>query len=75
MHAEKNKGADQYVHLTADQRFCFSLNQTTRFTVSHDVTFTMPRILKYIKITLHLQLTFNACAVIVLLLCFRLLQY
>ena len=32
MHAEKNKGADQPVHCTADFRFCFSLNQTTGFT-------------------------------------------
>ena len=32
-------------------------------------------ILRYVKITMHLQLIFNACAVIVVLLCFRLLQY
>ena len=68
MHAEKNKGADQSAQLNSKSNHRFH-------SFSQDATFTIPRILKYVKITMHLQLIFNACAVIVVLLCFRLLQY
>ena len=52
---------------TADLHFCSKSNH--RFhSLSHDATFTMPRISKYVKIALHLQFIFNACAVIVVLL-------
>ena len=75
MHAEKNKGADQSAQLNSRSALLFSLNQPHTFhSLSHDATFTMPRILKYVNI-MHLQLIFNACTVIVVLLCFGLLQY
>ena len=76
MHAEKNKEADQSAQLNSWSAFLFFSNSNHRFhSLSQDATFNMPRILKYVKITMHLQLIFNACAVIVILLCFRLLQY
>ena len=76
MHAEKNKGADQSAQLNRSSALLFFSKSNHRFhSLSQDATFTMPRILKYVKITMHLQLIFNACAVIVILLCFRLLQY
>ena len=76
MHAEKNKGADQSVQLNSGSSLLFFSKSNHRFhSFSSDATFTMPRILKYIKITMHFQLIFNACAVIVVLLCFGLLQY
>ena len=76
MHAEKNKGADQSAQLNSCSALLFFSKSHHRFhSLSRDATFTMPRILKYVKITMHLQLIFNACAVIVVLLCFRLLQY
>ena len=76
MHAEKNKGADQSAQLNSCSALLFFSKSNHRFhSLSQDATFTMPRILKYVKITMHLQLIFNACAVIVVLLCFRLLQY
>ena len=53
----------------------FSKSNHRFHSLSQDVAFTMPRILKYVKITMHLQLIFNACAAIVVLLCFRWLQY
>ena len=76
MHAEKNKGADQYAQLKSCSALLFFSKSNHRFhSFSHDATFTMPRILKYVKITMHLQLISNACTVIVVLLCFGLLKY
>ena len=76
MHAEKNKGADQSVQLNSWSALLFFSKSNHRFhSLSQDATFTMPRVSKYVKITMHLQLIFNACAVIVVLLGFRLLQY
>ena len=76
MHAEKNKGADQSAQLNSLSALLFFSKSNHKFhSLSQDATFTMPRILKYVKITMHLQLIFNACAVIVVLLCFIMLQY
>ena len=76
MHAEKNKGADQFVQLNSWSALLFFSKSNHRFySLSQDTTFAMPRILKYVKITMYLQLIFKACAVIVVLLCFRVLQY
>ena len=76
MHAEKNKGADKSAQLNSLSALLFFSKSNHRFhSLSQDATFTMPHILKYVKITMHLQLIFNACAVIVVLLCFRFLQY
>ena len=76
MHAEKNKGADQSAQLNSYSALLFFSKSNHRcHSLSKDATFPMPCILKYEKITMHLQLIFNACAVLVVLLCFRLLQY
>ena len=77
MHAEKNKGVDQSAQLNSLSALLFFSKSNHRLhSLSYDVTFTMPRIVKYVKLTMHLQLIFNACAIIVVLLCcFGLLQY
>ena len=76
MYAEKNKGADQSAQLNSWSALLFFSKSNHRFhSSSHDATFTVPCILKYVKIVLHLQLIFNAWTVIVVLLCFGLLQY
>ena len=50
---------------TADLLFCFSQKSNHRFhSLSHDTTFTMPRISKCVKIALHLQLIFNCGSVV-----------
>ena len=68
MHAEKNKGDDQYAQLNSCSALLFFSKSNHRFhSLSQDATFTMPGILKYVKITMHLQLIFNAwfCCVLV----------
>ena len=50
MHAEKNKGADQSAQLNSLSALLFFFKSNHRFhTLSQDATFTMPRILKYVK--------------------------
>ena len=76
MHAEKKKRADQSAQLNSRSALLLVSKSNHRFhSLSQDATFSMPCILKYVKITMHLQLIFNAGAVIVVLLRFRLLQY
>ena len=50
MHAEKNKEADQSAQLNSWSALLFFSKSNHRFhSLSQDATFTMPRILKYVK--------------------------
>ena len=50
MHAEKNKGADQSAQLNSRSALLCFVKSNHRFhSLSQDATFTIPRILKYVK--------------------------
>ena len=50
MHTEKYKGADQSAQLNSLSALLFFSKSNHRFrSLSQDATFTMPRILKYVK--------------------------